>query len=173
MRLSLKKICLLTFFLIIFNFQTVTPSLQKKLSIVTALGASGSFLFWLPETIAALKFYGLFGAILTTHIPRVTLDVLTVKACLNPFCTVSARDSVAINLITGFGAIVSSYMWYSVKTKSLIQEQGFSVVFTGTTFILRHIIDTLTVVHSGVRLYEAIKEEKKVLEDTKNKRLIK
>jgi H+/gluconate symporter-like permease len=43
----------------------------------TFLGALASFMFWLPGTVGAVQQYGVMGAIGTTHIPRLSIDLLT------------------------------------------------------------------------------------------------
>ena len=44
------------------------------------VGSTGSFLFWLPQTLRTIERYGVSGAIATTHIPRTAIDILTIAA---------------------------------------------------------------------------------------------
>lgn len=51
---------------------------EVGLYTVAGVGAAASFMFWLPETMHVIRGYGFSTAIVSTHIPRLCIDVATI-----------------------------------------------------------------------------------------------
>lgn len=51
--------------------------LLKVLVFLTVLGACLSILYWMPQTIQVIETYGIGGAIATTHLIRIFIDLIT------------------------------------------------------------------------------------------------
>ena len=72
---------------------TQSSSLVKKALYVTVgAGAVVSGVMWAQPTYLAIALHGVLGAIYTTHIPRIVLDVATVAACYNAYSDESNKE---------------------------------------------------------------------------------
>lgn len=70
-----------------------SKSVQNSLYGTVLVGAMLSFVFWLPETSRVIEVYGFGGAILSTHIPRISIDLLTIAACINGLYQTNKNDN--------------------------------------------------------------------------------
>lgn len=65
------------------NSHAHKPKPEGKVLYTTVLvGAVISLVLWLPEAEKAINKFGVLGAVATTHIPRVGLDILTIAAMI-------------------------------------------------------------------------------------------
>lgn len=66
---------------------------EKALYGTVMVGAIISALIWLPSTMDTINKQGIEGAIMSTHIPRLALDGLTVTACAVAFHEANKGES--------------------------------------------------------------------------------
>jgi hypothetical protein len=55
---------------------------NRILYYAVLVGATMSLGFWLPSTIETIEQYGVGGAVASTHIPRIGIDILTIVAMI-------------------------------------------------------------------------------------------
>jgi len=65
---------------------------QKTLYGTVIIGAAASFIFWLPGTMQTVERHGISGAIASTHIPRLAIDVLAIAACVNAWYQADKKE---------------------------------------------------------------------------------
>lgn len=58
-----------------------SSTVKKALCIGVGLGAATSFAIWIRPTMSYIRDRGIVSAIISTHIPRLILDVGTVALC--------------------------------------------------------------------------------------------
>ena len=69
-----------------------SAGIQKTLSIAVGTGATISFFFWLPATIAQVVKYGLVDAFAGTYIPRLMIDAGTVALAVMAYKNADQTD---------------------------------------------------------------------------------
>lgn len=98
----MQKLLIISLLCVFGSLQSYEPkvpfAVQKGLYAAAAVGSVVSIRFWLPETLRAIQKWGVLGAIRTTHIPRIALDVAVVGLCVQGFRNASKLQELALKV---------------------------------------------------------------------------
>lgn len=69
------------------TYKEKSINMKKLVHAIILLGSTTSFLFWFPSTLSIIQDYGVIGACKSTHMLRLTLDLLIVVFFLHELLT--------------------------------------------------------------------------------------
>jgi hypothetical protein len=79
-------------------------NMWRRLNQAGRIGSAMSFGYWLPSTMTQITTRGLWGAVDSTHIPRLAIDAICVASS-------HYKDSDALNWATLVGSTASLMFW--------------------------------------------------------------